>query len=85
MVTGTFDNAEMLSGIRLLDKSASGRENIFRIEIWTKFDDSQASLVNDLQKHLETEYVQMMIDDANTRPPSSRTSETVAAEWISVF
>ena len=41
VVTNTFKNAEMLSGIRLLDKSQpSGRENNFRIEIWTKFNNS---------------------------------------------
>ena len=45
VVTDTFENAQMLAGIRLLDKSVNGREGIFRIEVWTKFDNSQSSLV----------------------------------------
>lgn len=27
----------MLCGVRLLDKSREGRENNFRLEVWTKF------------------------------------------------
>ena len=41
------------SGVRLLDKSAAGRENFFRIEIWTKFSDSQPQILQEMQKHLE--------------------------------
>ena len=40
VVTDEFSDANMLSGIRLLDKSSPTRENMFRIEIWTKFDSS---------------------------------------------
>ena len=40
IVTDAFDGADMISGVRLLDKSSMSRENIFRIEIWTKFDSS---------------------------------------------
>ena len=40
VVTDEFASADMLSGIRLLDKSTAQRENMFRIEIWTKFNDS---------------------------------------------
>ena len=57
VVTDTFEGADMLSGIRLLDKSAFGRENIFRIEIWTKFDSSMTGMVQALKEHLETEYI----------------------------
>ena len=64
----------MLSGIRLLDKSVSGRENIFRIEIWTKFDNSQVSLVQALQSHLEAEYIGMMMEDNGTRPVNHRSN-----------
>ena len=32
VVTDAFENADMLSGIRLLDKSSWNRENMFRIE-----------------------------------------------------
>ena len=40
LITDEFEGADMLSGVRLLDKSTSNKENIFRIEIWTKFDNS---------------------------------------------
>ena len=39
LVTGAFESADFISGIRLLDKSSAGRENFFRIEVWTKFSD----------------------------------------------
>lgn len=57
VVTDEFDGADMLSGIRLLDKSTFNRENMFRIEIWTKFDSSQSAMVESLKNHLETEYI----------------------------
>jgi len=57
VVTDNFDGADMLSGIRLLDKSNYNRENMFRIEIWTKFDNSQEAMVTALKTHLETEYI----------------------------
>lgn len=41
VITDEFSGADMLSGVRLLDKSTAMRENMFRIEIWTKFDNSQ--------------------------------------------
>ena len=40
IITDEFEGADMIAGIRLLDKSMYNRENIFRIEIWTKFDAS---------------------------------------------
>ena len=49
VVTDTFENADMIAGIRLLDKSVMGRENMFRFEIWTKFDNTQQILVESLQ------------------------------------
>lgn len=75
----------MLSGIRLLDKSSTARENVFRIEIWTKFDSSQSEMLNALKTHLETEYVQLMIDDPTTRPGNNKINENVASDWLSAF
>ena len=37
VVTGEFKDADMISGIRLLDKTKFSHETSFRIEIWTKF------------------------------------------------
>ena len=57
VITDEFKNTDMLAGIRLLDKSTSSRENFFRIEIWTKFSDNEVGLKNEMQKHLEEEYI----------------------------
>ena len=75
----------MISGVRLLDKSSSSRENIFRIEIWTKFDSSQNAMVESLRDHLENEYIQLMIEDQYTRPNNIKVNEQIAAEWLSNF
>ena len=85
IVTDAFDGADMISGVRLLDKSSSSRENIFRIEIWTKFDSSQSAMVESLREHLENEYIQLMIEDQYTRPNNIKVNEQVAAEWLSNF
>ena len=68
VVTDTFVNSDMLSGIRLLDKSGLNRENMFRIEIWTKFDNNHESLVQELKQHLCDEYINLMKDEPDTRP-----------------
>ena len=57
VITDEFENVDMLAGIRLLDKSTSSRENFFRVEIWTKFSDNEVALKNEMQKHLEEEYI----------------------------
>ena len=75
----------MISGVRLLDKSSSSRENIFRIEIWTKFDSSQARMVTSLREHLENEYIQLMVEDQYTRPNNVKVNEQIPAEWLSNF
>ena len=75
----------MISGVRLLDKSSISRENIFRIEIWTKFDSSQGAMLNSLKDHLENEYIQLMIEDQYTRPCNMKVNEQVASEWLSSF
>ena len=45
VITDEFVGADMISGVRLLDKSGAQRENMFRIEIWTKFDSSSQNMV----------------------------------------
>ena len=66
LVTGAFENADFISGIRLLDKSSAGRENFFRIEVWTKFSDKQKPLVQEMQSHIESTYIKKMYEDAST-------------------
>ena len=80
VVTGEFNNADMISGVRLLDKSAAGRENFFRIEIWTKFSDSQQHILQEMQKHLEDEYIQRMVDDETTY--NTKNKDGALSEWI---
>lgn len=85
VVSGEFSGAEMLAGIRLLDKSSLGRESVFRIEVWTKFDSTQQEMVNNLKKHLEEEYVSLMIDDQGTQPSNNKVNSMVASEWLAKF
>ena len=75
----------MISGIRLLDKSIFNRESMFRIEIWTKFNSTSEAMVSDLQTHLETEYISLMIEDENTKPLKRGANAENAAEWIEPF
>ena len=82
VVTGEFINADMLAGIRLLDKSASGRENFFRIEIWTKFSDGAQQMLEEMQQHLEDEYIQMMVDDGTTFNTKKQDSNASLRDWI---
>ena len=72
----------MLAGIRILDKSSQARENFFRIEIWTKFSDTQSGLVTDMRKHLEENYIQMMVDDATTYNNKNKDTQGNLSEWI---
>ena len=57
---------------------------MFRIEIWTKFNSSSAQMVSALKTHLETEYIQMMIDDERTNPLRKINAQD-PAEWLSSF
>ena len=82
VVTDTFENADMIAGIRLLDKSVMGRENMFRFEIWTKFDNTQQILVESLQQHLIAEYIQPMMNEPGTRPVDNKAREEVPADWL---
>ena len=75
----------MLSGIRLLDKSQGSRENMFRIEIWTKFNSESQPMVQALKKHLEDEYITMMIEDERTYPLRKVNDEQNPADWLSAF
>ena len=85
VITDEFEGADMLSGIRLLDKSTGSRENFFRFEIWTKFDSSQEAMVNSLKSQLEKEYIQLMIEDPQTRPVNKNANDQIPSEWLSKF
>ena len=85
VVTSQFKDADMISGIRLLDKSIFNRESMFRIEIWTKFNSDSEQMVNDLRTHLEEEYIRLMIEDENTKPLKRGANAENAAEWIEPF
>ena len=83
VVTNEFSNTDMLAGIRLLDKSTSSRENFFRIEIWTKFSDAEQAIKNEMQKHLEEEYISMMAGHEGTVNSSkNRDKDAPYSEWI---
>ena len=82
LVTGEFKHAEMISGVRLLDKSLSGKENFFRFEIWTKFGNNQQAMLQEMQKHLEEEYIKLMYEDEKTENSKNKGSQENLNEWI---
>jgi hypothetical protein len=52
-VTQEFKEADMLCGVRLLDKSREGSENNFRVEIWTKFAEEKSEVAQNMKKYIE--------------------------------
>ena len=85
IITGEFKNAEMLAGVRILDKSTSGRENMFRIEVWTKFDEQNQQLTKELKEHLEKGIVQKLVESAETKTFVKGPQLSDAAAWIGNF
>lgn len=57
VVTSQFPETDMLAGVRLLDKSR-GDQGSFRIEIWTKFDDSKSEMGQAQQAYLQKTFVE---------------------------
>ena len=53
----------MLCGVRILDKSRDGRENNFRIEIWTKFSDESDEVGQKMKDYIETKLVPTLMED----------------------
>ena len=47
----------MLAGVRLLDKSRDGRENNFRMEIWTKFNSDSDEVGEKMKQYIEKKFV----------------------------
>ena len=85
MIGGQFENDDQIAGIRLLDKSSAGRESNFRIEVWTKFNSQKSELVEQLRKHLESEYVQSLIDNADTHATNRQIDRSNPTEWLKPF
>ena len=59
----------MLCGVRLLDKSREGRENNFRIEIWTKFADEKSEVATSMKAYLEEVIVGAILADNEEKTP----------------
>ena len=53
----------MLCGVRLLDKSREGRENNFRVEIWTKFADEKSEVAQSMKKYIEETIMGAILED----------------------
>ena len=82
VITEEFKNVDMISGVRLLDKSTSSRENVFRIEVWTKINDEQKAVINKLKKTLEEDFIQMMMEDDDTYDNKGKESKGNFNDWI---
>ena len=52
-MTGEFKECDKLCGVRLLDKSKTGAENSFRIEVWTKFSSDNDEAGKIMKQYIE--------------------------------
>lgn len=85
VISGEFEDATMISGVRLLDKSSLGREGVFRLEIWTVYNDKATDCVDKLRKHLAEEYVRLMVDDKGTHYVGKSNNTENPIDWLSKF
>jgi hypothetical protein len=53
----------MLAGVRLLDKSRDGRENNFRMEIWTKFNSDTDDVGVKMKAYIENKFVAFLSEE----------------------
>jgi len=53
VVTSEFAEIDKICGVRLLDKSIVGKENIFRVEVWTKFSKEQDKEAIDIKSYVD--------------------------------
>jgi len=53
----------MLAGVRLLDKSRDGRENHFRMEIWTKFNNENDDIGVKMKAYIESKFVAFLQEE----------------------
>ena len=51
-ITSDFPDSDKLCGVRLLDKSQNDRPGIFRIEIWTKLNDSSCDEYKNMHNYI---------------------------------
>ena len=63
VVTGEFAEFDKICGVRLLDKSMTGKENFFRVEVWTKFSNEGDKEAQEIKKYVETEIVKFFITE----------------------
>jgi len=66
----------MLAGVRLLDKSRDGRENNFRMEIWTKFNNENDDVGVKMKAYIESKFVSFLQEE-NKEQKSSAISFSV--------
>jgi hypothetical protein len=61
VITKRFPNSNQLLGVRVVDKSFSGKQN-FRIEIWVRYNTEKAEEAPAIKRFLEEEYYQKYSD-----------------------
>jgi hypothetical protein len=58
-----FEEADMLCGVRLLDKSRHGQAGAYRIEIWTKFHEETENMGNKMRKYIKEKIVALSLSE----------------------
>lgn len=59
----------MLCGVRLLDKSRDGRENNFRLEVWTKFNSDSDDVGIKMKQYIETKFAAFVQEENKESGP----------------
>lgn len=52
---GRFPHSDAIVGVRLVDKSFSGKEN-FRMEVWVKYDNESSEVANQIKEFIAEHY-----------------------------
>ncbi len=53
----------MLCGVRILDKSFRGKENFFRVEVWTKFADDANEASKKMKEYITAKVIPLIKDE----------------------
>ena len=83
VVTSEFPESDLIAGVRMLDKSATERENCFRIEIWVKYNDEKLEVGEKMRKYIEVNFSQVLCDeDSADFMGKGKDNATDPSAWI---
>jgi len=63
IATRSFAEIDLIAGVRFLDKSSERSKSVFRIEVWTKFDQEDSPMGKSLRAYLEEAFIKVIRED----------------------